>query len=139
MKPWQMENKPQVDFVMNFEDVADGQWYNETVRWTVSEKIMEGNGDGTFGPNGPIKWEQLTTILYRYAQYKGYDVTAKGDPAAAAVTVASKISSLAYGAMQWACGADLLESSRTIDPTGSTSLGEFAAAITRFMENIATP
>lgn len=58
---WQMEGKPQTDYVMDFEDVAEDQWYTETVRWAVSEKIMAGNGDGTFGPNSPITWEQLAT------------------------------------------------------------------------------
>lgn len=133
---WQLEGKPQTDYAMDFDDVAEGQWYTETVRWAVSEKVMEGNGDGTFGPNNPITWEQLAAILRSYAVYKGYDVSAKGDPSI--IADASKISSWASDAMQWACGADILESTGILNPTGSTTRCEFAAAITKFMEHIVT-
>lgn len=132
---WQMEGRPQTDYAMDFDDVAEGQWYTETVRWAVSEDIMAGNGDGTFGPNNPITWEQLAAILRSYAVYKGYDVSAKGDPSL--IADASKISSWASAAMEWACGADILESSGIINPAGSAARCEFAAAVTRFAENVA--
>ena len=134
---WQMEGKPQTDYVMDFEDVAEGQWYTETVRWAVSEKIMAGNGDGTFGPNSPITWEQLATILRSYAAYKGYDVSARIDPSA--FTGAYKTSAWAYDAMAWACGSMVMTrtsaSSGVINPTSTVTRCEFAAAITRFLED----
>ena len=133
---WRLEGEPQADYTINFTDVAEGAWYTDVVRWAVKEEIMGGYGDGTFGPNDPITWEQLAAILYRYAGYKGYDVSAKDDPAR--VVDAAKISSWAYESVQWACGADILENGGgTITPTGNTKRCEFAAAITRFMENVA--
>ena len=134
---WRLEGEPQADYTINFTDVAEGAWYTDVVRWAVKEEIMGGYGDGTFGPNDPITWEQLAAILYRYAGYKGYDLSAKGDPAY--FTDPAKIGNWAYEAVQWACGAALLETEgcSMIDPAGNTKRCEFAAAITRFMENVA--
>lgn len=134
---WRMEGEPKVSYAINFTDVAEGQWYTDVIRWAVREKIMEGLGNGTFAPNASITWEQLVVILYRYAVYKGYDVTAKGDPAA--LMDASKISSWADEAMEWACGARLIQyngGNPTI-PNGTTKRCEFAATAMRFLENIA--
>ena len=134
---WRLEGEPQATNAISFTDVSDGQWYTDVIRWAVREGIMGGYDDGSFGPNNPIKWQELAAILYRYAGYKGYDVTAKGDPAY--FTDPAKIGSWAYEAVQWACGAALLETEGCgmIDPAGNTKRCDFAAAITRFMENVA--
>lgn len=134
---WKLENRPQVSYQLNFEDVAEGQWFTEVVRWAVSKKIMTGNGDGTFGPNSPITREQLAAILYRYAAYKKYDVSAKGN--LSSFTDASKISGWANEAMQWANGAKLMNGNGdgTINPNGNTKRCEFASMIMKFNENIA--
>ena len=134
---WRLEGEPQATNAVSFTDVADGQWYTDVIRWAVREGIMGGYDDGSFGPNTPIKWQELAAILYRYAGYKGYDVTAKGDPAS--FTDPAQIGGWAYEAVQWACGAALLETEGggMIDPAGNTKRCEFAAAITRFMENVA--
>ena len=134
---WRLEGEPQATNAISFTDVAESAWYTDVIRWAVREGIMGGYDDGSFGPNNPIKWQELAAILYRYAGYKGYDVTAKGDPAY--FTDPAKIGSWAYEAVQWACGAALLETEGCglIDPAGNTRRCEFAAAITRFMENVA--
>lgn len=136
---WKLENRPQVSYQLNFEDVAEGEWFTEMVRWAVSKKIMTGNGDGTFGPNSPITREQLAAILYRYAAYKKYDVSAKGN--LSSFTDASKISGWANEAMQWAYGTKLMQGNGdgTINPTGNTKRCEFASMIMKFNENIAAP
>ena len=72
---YRLEGEPVVNYSMSFEDVVADQWYTEAIRWATSEKIVEGYGNGKFGTNDAITREQLVTILYRYAQYKGYDVS----------------------------------------------------------------
>ena len=62
-----------------FTDVAADDWYATAVNWAASEGIVGGFGDGTFQPNAPITREQMASILYRYAEYKGYDVSARAD------------------------------------------------------------
>ena len=134
---WRMENEPQVNYTVTFEDVAADQWYTEAISWAASEEIVLGNGDGTFGTDDPITREQLAAILYRYAASKGYDVTTKGDPSS--FTDASEISDWAYKAMQWAFGTELMQGNGdgTINPTGSTRRCEFATMAMRFIEQIA--
>ena len=56
-------------------DVPDGEWYTDAVAWAGGNKIVEGYDTGDFGPDDPITREQMVTILRRYAEYKGYDVT----------------------------------------------------------------
>ena len=62
-----------------FTDVRAGEWDTDAITWAAENKIVEGYGDGTFGPEDSITREQFATILYRYAKYKGYDVSAKAD------------------------------------------------------------
>ena len=62
-----------------FTDVHTGDWYAEAVNWAASEGIVAGFEDGTFRPNDPITREQMAAILYNYAQWKGYDVSARAD------------------------------------------------------------
>lgn len=36
---WRLNGSPVVDYALNFEDVAEGQWYTEAIRWAKSEGI----------------------------------------------------------------------------------------------------
>ncbi|MGI6031380.1 MAG: S-layer homology domain-containing protein [Eubacteriales bacterium] len=134
---WRLENKPVVNYAMNFEDVPQGQWYSEAVRWAASEKIVEGYDDTFFGTNDAVTREQLAAILYRYAQYKGYDVSLEEGAAILSFTDSDQISSWAYEAMQWACGSKLISGNGdgTVNPTSDTRRCEFATLMMRFVEN----
>ena len=133
---WRLEGEPQATNAISFTDVSDGQWYTDVIRWAVREGIMGGYDDGSFGPNNPIKWQELAAILFRYAAYKGYDVSAKGDPAS--FTDAAQISGWAYDAMQWAAGHALIadHGGGPIVPAGSVKRSEFAATTMQFLENV---
>ena len=63
---WQQAQKPAVNYLMQFSDVSQGQWYSEAVRWAASEKLVGGYGDGRFGTNDPITQEHLGLIFQRY-------------------------------------------------------------------------
>ena len=134
---WRLEGTPKADTAINFTDVSEGQWYTDVIRWAVREDIMGGRDDGSFGPNDPIKWQELAAILYRYAQYKGYDVSARIEPSA--FTGAYATSAWAYDAMAWACGSMTLtrtcSNSGIITPTGAVTRCEFSAVISRFLED----
>lgn len=68
---WRMEGCPVVNYLMQFSDVSQEEWYSEAIRWAAAEKIVLGRDDGTFGVGDPITLEQMSLILYRYEQYKG--------------------------------------------------------------------
>ena len=59
-----------------FADVTSDDWYGQAVSLASSEGIVGGHGDGTFQPNKAITREEMASILYRYASYKGIDVLA---------------------------------------------------------------
>ena len=81
--------------------------------------------------------EQLAAILYRYAQYKKYDVSASAS--FSSYVDAQSISSYAIPAIQWACGAGVVtgKTGSKLDPKGSATRAEVAAMLVRFCENIA--
>ena len=79
----------------------------------------------------------MAAILYRYAQYKGYDVTASND--LSSYTDAPQISEYAITAMQWANVEGLItgNTNTTINPKGNATRAEVATILMRFCENIA--
>ncbi len=87
-----------------------------------------------FAPNEEITREQLAAILYRYAQFKGLDVSAKGDLIGFADGAA--VSGWAQEAMQWAVGAGLLNGNAdgTLAPTAGATRAEVAMILMRFMQ-----
>ena len=98
---------------------------------------MNGYGDGTFGPEDPITREQLAAIFYRYADYKGCDMTARGD--LSGYTDADQISPYAMDAMAWASGEGLFTgtSATTLDPAGTTTRAQAATVLMRCCVNVA--
>ena len=84
-----------------FSDVAEDAWYFDAVNWAAENKIVEGYGDGNFGPTKAVTREQLAAILFRYAQYKGMDsVTLEENLTGFAD--GDQVSSWAVSAMNWA-------------------------------------
>ena len=67
---WRMEGSPQIDGIVTFKDVPDGQWYTDAIKWAASNGIVIGYDEDTFGTNDSVTREQLATILYRSAQAK---------------------------------------------------------------------
>ena len=133
---YRLENEPTAASA-GFTDVAAGQWYTDAVNWAAANNIVNGYGDDQFGPTDTITREQMAAILYRYAQYKGYDVTASAD--LSAYTDAANISSYAVSAMQWAVSEGLINgiTDTTLVPGGSATRAQVAAILMRFCENVA--
>ena len=63
---WRQAGSPAVDYLMQFSDVPEGRWYSEAVRWSASERLIVGYGDGRFGTNDPITQAHLNIILNKY-------------------------------------------------------------------------
>ena len=75
---WRMEGSPAPKAKNSFADVEDGARYADAIAWITENDILSGYGKDRFGPGDPITWEQLAVMFYRYAQYKGYDISIKG-------------------------------------------------------------
>ena len=121
-----------------FTDVASDAYYADAVAWANANGIVLGYGNGEYGPDDPITREQLAAILYRYAQYKGYDTT-QGGMSIREFSDYEQISDYALEPMTWAVNAGLINgtTSTTLAPTGSGTRAQAAALLMRFCENIA--
>ncbi len=139
---WRLEGEPVVNDRMDFEDVAQDRWYTEAIRWAASEKIVEGYGNGKFGPNDVITREQLVTIMWRYAKYDGCDVSVGENTNILSYDDAFDVADWAMPAMQWACGTDLIEgiargNEMNLEPQSHATRAQVATILYRFCENVA--
>ena len=136
---YNMEGQPATSGSSVFTDVADGAWYADAVTWAASQGIVGGYGNGLFGPEDNITREQLASILYRYAQSKGYDTSVGENTNILSYTDALEISEYAIPAMQWACGAGIMEGNAGyLTPQGDATRAQVATMLMRFCENYAT-
>ena len=134
---WRMAGSPVVNYAMNYTDVAQGQWCSEAIRWATSEGVVTGYGNGLFGTNDPITREQLATMLWRYAQTEGYDVSIGEDTNILSYTDVANLSEYAIPAMQWAVGAGIINGTgdgSTLTPQGQATRAQAAVMLQRFCE-----
>lgn len=134
---YRLEGLPSVEGE-SFTDVSADQYYSDAVAWASASDIVNGYGDGTFGPNDPITREQLAAILYRYMQYKGYATEATGD--ISEFTDGSQVSSYAVEAMNWAVGVGLISGvgNNTLAPKDIATRAQVAMILMRFCTTIAS-
>lgn len=132
---YRLENQPSTS-AASFTDVASGAYYANAVAWANANGIVSGYGSGKFGPNDKVTREQLAAILYRYAQYKKYDVS--DAKSLDGYTDAKSVSSYAVPALQWANAAGVVtgKSGSKLDPKGNATRAEVAAMLMRFCENV---
>ena len=133
---WRLENKPEDFAANNFPDVSDGTWYTEAVEWASKNGIVTGYTDGTFQPNRNITRQEMAAMLYRYMNYLGYDMSARGD--LSKFTDAEQIGSWALENVQWANGAGIItgKTGNLIDPLGNATRAEVATMLMRIVTNM---
>ena len=134
---WRLEGSPETTGAVRFGDTAGGAWYTEAVRWAAGCGVVKGYDNGCFGPNDAVTREQMVTILYRYAQYKGYDVSIGEDTNILSFNDALTVSEYAIPAMQWACGSGMVngiaqEGEMFLAPKDTTTRAQIATLMMRF-------
>lgn len=139
---WRINDCPTVDGDIKFKDVKEGAWYAEALRWAQHEGLALGYGDGTyFGPNDNVTREQLITILWRYAQWQGHDVSEGEDTNILSFDDAFEVSEYAIPAIQWACatgmlqGVDTADGGKIIDPKAKSTRAQLATFMMRHLEH----
>ena len=120
-----------------FTDVKAGAYYEKAINWAAANDIVKGVTETTFAPDQAITREQMAAILYRYAQFKGYDMSKANKLDAYAD--AAQVSAYAVPAMQWANAENLItgKSATVLDPNGNATRAEVSSILMRFCENIA--
>ena len=99
---WRMNGSPEPKAANPFGDVAAASPFAKAIAWAAENGLTKGTTATTFAPGQAISRQQFLTILYRYAQFMGYDVTATADLAAFAD--GAGVGEYARPAMQWAVG-----------------------------------
>ena len=123
------EDRPAVNYLMQYGDVTETAWYGEAVRWVTSQGIVGGYGNGMFGPNDDITREQLAVMLWRYTN----------EPVAAKTELdfadTDKISDYALAALRWAVEQGIVQGKDNgiLDPKGNATRAEVAAMLTRYL------
>lgn len=117
----------------SFKDVGADAYYAPYVAWAAENGIVSGFTDGTFRPDESVTREQTAAILYRYMRYVGADVSVGGDTNILSFTDAGEISEYAFPALQWACGAGIINGygDGTLAPKASITRAEFAAMVSK--------
>lgn len=134
---WRMEGSPAPKGVNPFTDVKAGQWYTDAVLWAYENNIVGGVGGGRFAPDDTITREQLATILYRYAQGKGYTLDLSAGIANFPDT--DSVSSYAIDSFSWARSAGIVDGMGKgdgkiyLNPTGYATRAQVATMLTRFI------
>lgn len=133
---YNLEGKPAGSPTAVFSDIIADEWYVAAINWANDKGIIGGYGSGLFGPDDDVTREQLVTILHRYAQFKGIDVS-KGKNISN-FTDHSAVSDWAFSAMKWSVGHGLVngKTATTLNPADNATRAEIATIIMRYCENI---
>ena len=136
---YRLDGSPEVSGTNPYTDVAAGMYYVDPIIWATQAGIISGYGDGIFKPDNAVTREQMVTILYNYAKYKGYDVSlVKGLDQ---FTDSGTVGSYAVRAMQWAVANGIITgtSDTTLSPKGASTRAQVAVVLMRFDESVVAP
>ncbi len=137
---WREAGSPVVNYLMQYDDVELEAWYTEAVRWATSEGVVDGYGNGLFGPNDPITREQLAAMLWRYAKAKGWSVSVGEGADILSFEDFDQICEWAVPAIRWAAGNGIVQGKGgLLDPRGQATRAQAAAMLQRFLTSKIVP
>ena len=136
---YRMEGSPVSAAWSPFADVTADAYYAAPVAWAAWNGIVNGVSATKFAPRQWITREQMASILYRYAQYKQWDVSQRGN--LYQFSDRSKCHSYALEALSWANATGLIQGKGKdiLDPRGLASRAQVAAILQRFHQTYAKP
>ena len=134
---YNLEGKPAVTGDSTFTDVTSGHWAVDAITWAAQNDIVAGIGGGLYDPDSNVTREQFAVMLYKYARFKGYDLTAAGD--LTQFPDAGSISSWAETALSWANGNGLINGNEdgTLAPGGIATRAQAASILAQFDQSFA--
>ena len=133
---YRLEGEPAVSGDLPFTDVEAATWYTNAVLWAAQNGIVNGVSDTEFAPGDDLTRQQLVTILYRYAEAKGCDVSASAD--LSGYPDAGQVQDYAQPTMAWAVAEGIVEGmDGNLNPAGNASRAQIATILMRFCEDAA--
>lgn len=125
-----------------FNDVPEKQWYAAEVKWAYGAELVEGMGDDLFEPNMPITRAQIATLIYRFAELCGEDVSGRSN--IEEYIDASDVQEWASEAVAWVVsegimtGSDDLHGNPVLCPEDHATRAEVSAMLSRFIDRFET-
>ena len=133
----------------SFSDVPVGEYYAPHVNWAYGIGVVNGAGGGKFGPNEPIRRQDLVTMLYRYVAHIGGDTsvgdTSVGDTGAyTRFSDRALVSDYAVAPFQWAVSRRIISgmSATELSPTTYATRAQVAKIFRvaeEFLQPVETP
>jgi len=133
---YRIDGSPATVYTPKFLDVPDNAFYSLAVIWASdsSRRIVSGYNKDYFGSSDSVTREQIATILYRYANYKGYDTGKTAD--ISNYPDAGNVSAYAKAAMEWAVGTGIISGNKGyLNPQKTAIRAECAIILMRFLMN----
>lgn len=130
---YRMAGSPAVSGSSKFKDLTL-DWYKDAVLWGEKTGVVSGTSATTFDPELPLTREEMVTFLYRYAAYKGQNVSAAGN--LDRFPDGNQTSDWALNAMKWAVGSSCIEGFEDgrLLPLNTTNRAEVATILMKFSE-----
>ena len=132
---YNLEGQPTVTGESTFTD-SNTHWAAKAIAWAQKTGVVSGYGNNTFRPNQAVTREELAQMLYNYAEYKQYDLTASGD--LIAFPDGNNVQGWAKTAMSWANGNQLINGFEddTLRPGGDSTRAQAASILMNFDLNV---
>lgn len=132
---WRLAGEPAHAVSNPFTDVKASNYSYDAILWAYENHITSGSTPTTFDRKGNVTRQQLAAFLYRYADYAGYDVSARAD--LSAFPDLASVSSYAVDPVSWANAAGLIVGDAQggvnyLHPKNNTTRAQIAVILLRF-------
>ena len=131
---YRMAGSPEASAENGFADVKADAYYAKAVTWASENGIVGGFNATTFGPDRNITRAQLAAMLYRFAKYSKADVSVGEDTNILSYGDVGTLNETFIPAVQWACGAGILNgtASGDLNHAGNATRAHAAAMLYRY-------
>ena len=139
---YRLEGETDVSSLDNpFEDVAEGKYYTDAIKWAYANHIVNGYTATTFAPTNNIKRKDFAVILNNYAKYKSLDVSSSIDLTNFADYYKVE-GNYAEPALKWAAANKIIsgaekDGKRYLNPNNNATRAEASAMIMNFINKYA--
>ncbi|MBR0139524.1 MAG: S-layer homology domain-containing protein [Firmicutes bacterium] len=126
---YRMAGCPAVSGDDEFTDTYAGAWYSDAIVWASQNRVVEGYGNGLYGPNNPVTQEQVAVMLWRSA-----GSTYMGNEYALDNGEENVASSWAADGVRWARVMGLFSAAVEFSPKKNASRAQVADMLDRYMK-----
>ncbi len=125
---YRMEGSKKTSYKQLFSDVKNNEYYSQAITWAKENGVINGYKDGTFKPLRNVSREEMATMIYNFARYKGLNV--RGNKAVAeGFSDCNQVSQYALEPMNWAIQNGIIsgkDNGTRLDPLGTATRAECA-------------